>query len=208
MTRPDFEACIARWQETIEAIRQSAFNLHASVNQTYDGTHPYSLHLQMVADGVLRYGHSVCACADDVLPIVFGAYFHDSIEDARLTYNDVTRIASRYMTTSQAQMAAEIVYALTNDKGRTRAERAGERYYQGIRTTPYAPLVKLADRLANTSYSASHANEANRHMQKVYANEFTHFMQSIRAEGDDPRMALPRDMADELACISTGQKAR
>ena len=77
----------------------------------------------------------------------FGAYYHDSIEDARLTYNDVIRIAKRWMDDEQALIATEIVYALTNDKGRTRAERAGEKYYQGIRETAFAPFVKLSDRL-------------------------------------------------------------
>ena len=46
------------------------------------------------------------------------------------------------MTNEQCITAAEIVYALTNDKGRTRKERAGEHYYAGIRETPYAPFVK------------------------------------------------------------------
>ena len=54
---------------------------------------------------------------------------------------------------AQAFMAAEIVYALTNEKGRTRAERAGVKYYEGIRAVPYAPMVKLADRMANVRFS-------------------------------------------------------
>lgn len=107
----------------------------------------------MVADSVYKYGHHVCAGGADVLPLFFGAYYHDSIEDTRLTYNDVVKIAKQWMDDQQALMAAEIVYALTNDKGRTRAERAGEKYYQGIRDTAYAPFMKLADRLANITYS-------------------------------------------------------
>jgi len=67
------------------------------------------------------------------VPLFFGGYYHDSIEDARLTYNDVMKVARNMMTEEQALMATEIVYALTNEKGRTRAERAGEKYYQGIR---------------------------------------------------------------------------
>ena len=95
-------------------------------------------------------------------------------------------------------MAAEIAYALTNDKGRTRAERAGEKYYQGIRETPYAPFVKLADRLANISHSFTHSNESNAHMKIVYANELPHFLEAINPHSDDTRFALPQAMIDEL----------
>ena len=201
MTRDEFDAQLSACQDVVKQIQTSAFELHASVCQTYDGTHPYSLHLQMVADSVLKYGHEVCQEAADVLPIIFGAYFHDSIEDARLTYNDVVSKARRFMTDGQAYMAAEIVYALTNDKGRTRAERAGDNYYRGIRQTPYAPLVKLADRLANTTYSATHYNEANRHMLGVYRNEMPHFIKSIQPDGTDPRTALPPSMVHALLTL-------
>ena len=44
------------------------------------------------------------------------------------------------------------MYALTNEKGRTRAERAGVKYYEGIRAVPYAPMVKLADRMATPTW--------------------------------------------------------
>ena len=117
---------LAANQETILAIRDAAFALHTSVGQTYSGQLPYSYHLGMVADAAMKYGAEVVTDEQDILPVVFGAYYHDSIEDARLTYNDVTKVAKQFMNESQAIMAAEVVYALTNDKGRTRAERAGE----------------------------------------------------------------------------------
>ena len=149
MTQKAFQDCINKYAGEIEQIRESAHQLHEHVNQTYDKVHPYGFHLDMVADAVYKYGHEVCAEEHDVLPLFFAAYFHDSIEDARQTYNDVTKTARQWMDEEQAYTAAEIVYALTNDKGRTRAERAGENYYQGIRETPYAPFVKLADRHHN-----------------------------------------------------------
>ena len=135
MTKQVFESFIGKYAKMIVEIRDSAHKLHESVNQTYDDVHPYGYHLDMVADSVYKYGHCVCAGEADVLPLFFGAYYHDSIEDARLTYNDVVKVAKQWMDDQQALMAAEIVYALTNDKGRTRAERAGEKYYQGIRDT-------------------------------------------------------------------------
>ena len=100
-----------------------------------------------------------------------------------------------------ALTAAEIVYALTNDKGRTRAERAGERYYQGIRETPYAPFVKLADRYANITYSCLGHGEANAHMREVYRKELLHFLDAINAQNSDIRFSLPDVIITEIIRI-------
>ena len=132
MERKEFENYMQEYADRIEEIRLSAHSLHQSVNQTYGNDLPYGYHLDMVVNGIRDFGHLVCVAKDDVLPLFFGGYYHDSIEDARLTYNDVLKTARGFMTEEQALMATEIVYALTNDKGRTRAERAGERYYKGI----------------------------------------------------------------------------
>ena len=134
----------------INEIRYDAHALHASVNHAYDRIRPYGFHLDMVVNWVRKYIEEVCVSEQDVLPIYFAAFYHDSIEDARLSYNDVMRIAKELMNEEQAYLATEIVYALTNEKGRNRAERANEKYFAGIREIPYAPFVKLADRLANT----------------------------------------------------------
>ena len=198
MTENDFQKYIEKYAQEIQGIKESAHALHASVNQTYDNVRPYSFHLDMVTESVYKYGHFVCECEQDVLPLFFGAYYHDSIEDARLTYNDVKKIALQYMNEKQAFMAAEIVYALTNDKGRTREERAGVKYYQGIRETPYAPFVKLADRLANITYSFRNHNDDNVHMAQVYRQELPHFLGAIDAHSDDVRFRLPETMLEEI----------
>jgi len=197
----DFQSSIERLSTTIEKIKHDAHALHDSVNQKYDHIHPYGLHLDMVASSVYKYGAEVCASEEDILPLFFGAYYHDSIEDARLTYNDVMRLARQLMSDSQALIATEIVYALTNDKGRTREERAGEKYYQGIRETPYAPFVKLADRLANTTYSCTHANNTNNRMKEIYARELPHFLASITVQSNDLRFSLPQDMISAIKSL-------
>lgn len=192
---------LAANQETILAIRDAAFALHASVGQTYSGQLPYSYHLGMVADAAMKYGAEVVTDEQDILPVVFGAYYHDSIEDARLTYNDVTKVAKQFMNESQAIMAAEVVYALTNDKGRTRAERAGEHYYAGIRATPYAPFVKLCDRLANMTHSFTATDGSNNRMRAVYQQEWEHFHQSITTESTDLRLALPERLIQQILSL-------
>lgn len=199
MEKDVFDNYIEEHRDTIGRIRAVAHEVHAAVNQHYDKVLPYSVHLDAVADIAMRFGREVCLSIRDILPILFGAYMHDSIEDARLTYNDVTALARMMMDEAQAYMAAEIVYALTNEKGRTRAERANAKYYEGIRATPYAPLCKMADRLANVSYSVEHRSDKNSGMRDVYGRENAHFLASIVIDHpSDPRLGVPAPMIQEL----------
>ena len=202
MTKQEFDGYRQKYARQLEQIRQSAHDLHQSVNQVYGDDLPYGFHLDMVAEGVISYGHLVCAREEDMVPLFFGCYYHDSIEDARLSYNDVMRAARKWMTEEQAMMATEIVYALTNDKGRTRNERAGEKYYQGIRVTPYAPFVKLCDRLANVTYSCSvDSGRDGSRMREVYKKEMGKFLPSIISDSDDPRKQIPFETITALAEI-------
>lgn len=195
----EFSKVLEAEADALQRIRRAAHELHASVNQLYGSGLPYAYHLDGVAEGVARYGGEVCVREDDVLPLMFGAWFHDSIEDARQTYNDTRkRAAALGLDERQALLAAEIVYALTNDKGRTRAERAGEKYYAGIRATPYAPLVKLADRAANVRFSVGRKSEDSLHMAGVYRREFPHFLAALRTDSEDRRLALPRGLVEQV----------
>lgn len=182
----------------INEIGNDAHVLHAEVNHVYDRIRPYGFHLDMVVNWVRKYVGEVCFNGDDILPIFFAAYYHDSIEDARLSYNDVLSIAEKLMNKEQALLAAEIVYALTNEKGRNRAERANEKYFAGIRAIPYAPFVKLADRLANTSYAFSKGTADSLRMAKVYGQELPSFLTALKVEGTDVRFSLPESMVEAL----------
>lgn len=196
------ELLALKYQSQASEIKEEAHRVHRDVNQFYDKIHPYGYHLDMVVNAMLDYVDDVLPGEEDLLAIYFGAYFHDSIEDARLTYNDVHAIALRFMDDDKALLATEIVYALTNEKGRTRAERADGRYYAGIRAIPYAPMVKLADRIANMTYSFTHDTSGhNHHMLSTYREELPHFIASITvvpSECDDTRRRLPEAMVGRL----------
>lgn len=177
---------------TTLAMTQRAGQIHSDVNQDYDGK-PYIHHLLSVRMWAMEYLPYVCEKVDDVIPIVFGALFHDTIEDARLTYNDVMKIAKEYMTDEQSYTATEIVYALTNEKGRNRHERANDKYYQGIRECKYAPLVKAADRLANYNYAKSTHSK----MEKCYQKEMMDFVKDALTS-ESGELLVPQVMVDEL----------
>lgn len=150
--------------------------LHDDTNQKY-GEFPYSYHIKSVVREAINnidvYYPTISD--EDAQAIMFGAAYHDSIEDARLTYNDVMKIAKQSMDDEHALIATEIVYALTNEKGRNRQERANDKYYEGIRNTKFAPFVKMCDRLANMKFSKSEGSR----MYELYVKEMPHFMKMI-----------------------------
>ena len=95
---------------------------------------------------------------------------HDSIEDHRLTYNDVKAVA--------CERVADIVYAVTNEKGKNRKERANSKYYKGIREVQYASFVKICDRIHNTADSRLN----NSSMYYKYIKETSNFINSLECE--------------------------
>lgn len=201
MTRQEFEKLLENNARSTATVRARAHKAHSLVNQHYDRTHPYGLHLDMVARNVMDYGHLVLTDPDELPALIFAAYFHDAIEDARLSYNDMLQLAGVLVGETHKVLATEIIYALTNEKGRTRAERANEAYYAGIRKTPYAPFVKLADRLANATYSRTMAHKStdSHRMVSVYSRELPHFLEAITDDATtDPRLRLPADMVKRL----------
>lgn len=120
---------------------------HKDTNHYYDEYLPYEFHLRMVA-GVCEEFHSL-VYNDLNYPayrkLQLACYGHDLIEDARVSYNDVKNMLGF--------IVAEIVFALSTDRGRTREERANDDYYELIRNTSGATFVKLCDRIANVRYS-------------------------------------------------------
>lgn len=200
MDKQSFDTYLAENSDKIELIRVAAHKVHSDVNQHYDHTLPYGFHLDRVVEYVKKYAAPIVESTEEIMPLIFGAYFHDSIEDARLTYNNVHHLATHLIGPEKATLATEIVYALTNEKGRTRSERANDKYYRGIRSTPYAPLCKFADRLANISYSTGSVASHNSAMHHVYALENPHFISMIIKGHDktDIRLTVPDEMVKEL----------
>jgi (p)ppGpp synthase/HD superfamily hydrolase len=182
---------ISSHESHIAVLRETAAKCHADVNQTYDGYLPYEFHLRLTASYAERFGHLVPIANEDVETVFAAAYFHDALEDARLTYNDLRRLLRHLNDEHGLEVnvdeAAEAVYALTNDKGRTRSERAGEAYYAGIRATKFASFLKMCDRLANVRYSTLFSHRQS--MATVYAREMPHFLASIGP--------VPQAMVDE-----------
>lgn len=202
MIKNDFIEIVARNYVWIKGFETAAFAIHDQVNQKYGDILPYGFHLKMTASYVSRYGYLVAETEEDVLILYAAAYLHDSIEDARLTFNDLVRFISDFkmddftLPENILQQirwdVPEIVYALTNEKGRNRKERANAIYYEGIRNTKFASFIKMCDRLANIRYTTLYFF-ANR-MLEVYRKEHEEFIASI---SDGSVTPVPEEMKED-----------
>ncbi len=115
--------------------------------------------------------------------VLCGCWVHDIIEDARETYNDVKKATN--------ETIAELAYALTNEKGKSRQERANDKYYEGIRNTSYASFIKMCDRIANYRY----AKQNDSRMITVYEKEHKQFISKIyKPEIDKLIEAIEKEM--------------
>lgn len=163
-------------------FKQWCYEAHANTNHLYYDYIPYRFHLEMVNNLVIKYKH-----VSEKLGIVFhvveaAGCGHDLMEDTRKTYNDVFRELCRYMHSDSAHDAADIIFAVTNNTGKTRAERANADYYNKIRLTHGAILIKLCDRIANVTFGKLMGGR----MWKMYQEENEQFLHHLFTSEDGP----------------------
>lgn len=141
--------------------QQWCIEQHKKTNHMYDKYLPYEFHLRMadkvaekfeyLLDDIHDYftGEKIYNWKNNQMSLRkacrIAIWGHDTIEDTRVSYNDVKN--------ALGQEAADIIFAVTNEKGKTRKERANAKYYEGIRKTKGGVFVKLCDRIANVQYS-------------------------------------------------------
>lgn len=167
--------------ENIEKIKKYAINCHKRTNHKYDNK-PYKYHLKMVYDCALEFEYLLKGTSEQGIEnILASCWTHDLIEDTRQTYNDVKKNTNQHI--------ADITYALTNEKGKTRKERANRKYYEGINKIYGAVFVKMCDRIANVRYSKSIKSS----MFDMYSKENDSFLTNLFIEGY-PYEFLYKDM--------------
>lgn len=145
----------------IKKAMDTAIVAHADTNHLYDGK-PYCIHLQMVYSYGLKFSF-LFQYEPYRSSVLAACWTHDMIEDARWTYNDVRA--------AFGEEVAEITYACSNEKGKTRDERANDKYYAEIFNNDLAIFVKMCDRLANLSYGIQFGSG----MLVKYLKEHEHF---------------------------------
>jgi (p)ppGpp synthase/HD superfamily hydrolase len=148
----------------IDSIKEYGKECHSSTNHLYDGN-PYSVHLELVFKFACEFSHLITE--EKIHVALASAWTHDTIEDTRQTYNDVKKACG--------EEVAEVVYALTNEKGKNRKERANDKYYLEMRKNKIAVYVKLCDRLANLEYSSKSGSR----MSDLYKKEHEGFVSKL-----------------------------
>ena len=102
---------------------------------------------------------------------------HDIIEDGRCTYNNIIDLEPFENYTAN-EFLANIVYCVTDEKGKNRRERKNDKYYKELSENKYAVFVKLADIAANTLYSKLTRAD----MYEKYKKEFPSFKEKCYVE--------------------------
>ena len=162
----------------MSTFKEYIFDRHDNYcNQKYGDNLPYSFHLNCVVSQGNKFEYLLGDKEWD--EIVYPALLsHDTLEgDARMTYNDLLFQLKRCSYTNPV-LIAEIVYCVSDNKGRTRAERKNEKYYKELSENKLAVFVKLADISANTLFSKLTGSS----MYAKYKSEFTHFKEMCYVE--------------------------
>lgn len=159
-------------------------------NQKYADSLPYSFHLKCVEQQGEKFMYlipkefvenkqNIYSDTVSLVNIVRVALTaHEAIEDFRMTYNDVKGKATELGNTVAGEMVADIVYTVTDEKGKNREERKNEKYYKELSENKLAVFVKLADLSANTLFSKLTGSS----MYEKYKKEFPKFKEKVYVE--------------------------
>lgn len=151
----------------VKRAKEFARLVHA--NQFY-GELPYYVHLKEVYLTLLEFG-----VKDE--SILAASWLHDSIEDTETTYENLLIQFNKEV--------AELVQAVTNEKGKNRKEILEKTAFK-IRDNKKALIIKLADRIVNTEFSIDN----NEKLYKMYEKEFSRFKELLYTEAEKDKIIL------------------
>lgn len=154
---------------THEILNAQNYALKQHAHKEYGDGIPYSIHLILVVSFVQEFIHLIDAT--DQEKVITASWLHDIMEDNGISYNEIKKIFGKDV--------AEIVYCVTNESGRDRHEKALKTHPKTA-TNRLAVFVKLADRLANSTYSKLNSNS----MYENYRKEFGLFEQQLYIPGE------------------------
>lgn len=148
------------YKEYVTESIEYFYYLHdVTCNQKYDDYLPYSFHLKAVDAAILNFKDHIpfdkiklTQIEEWLLDEKFALNFvrivgagHDSIEDARLTYNNIKE--------QFGEKVADAIFGCTESTGKSRKERKDEAYYKRLIENDVSVFVKLCDMIANSHYS-------------------------------------------------------
>lgn len=151
-----------RWAEVLAA------QAHSDAGQLYDSK-PYIEHCKDVVEVLLDFD----VTDKDLLA---AAYLHDVAEDCGMSFTVIEYFCGKKVM--------ELVRAVSDGPGLTREIRK-KAVYEVLAKDADALALKLADRIANVTYSLTHND---RRMQKLYKKEQEAFENATRVVGVHNKM--------------------
>lgn len=135
----------------------------AHKDQKYGDDMPYTKHLKDVVLTLVRFGHKS-------IELRTAAWLHDIVEDTVVTIDTIENEFGRKVSS--------LVWAVTNEGGKNRAERHLKTYPK-IKRTPGAIILKLADRIANVTQCIKDDDD----MLGMYRKEHKGFRDALYTPG-------------------------
>jgi (p)ppGpp synthase/HD superfamily hydrolase len=158
----------------VEKMRTLAYKMHdePSGSQRY-GNAPYSTHLEDVVSVVEQFIYYIDVLKQEIVRA--SAYGHDLVED--------TEVTEKFLIKNFGEEVADIIYRVSNERGRDRKER-NFKTYPKIWRSELAIFIKLADRIANTRNSKN----TGYRMYDVYKKEYPIFRYALNINNLYPDM--------------------
>ena len=129
-------------ESSFEKFREIARKQYNDANCKYDGKE-YIVHIDMVINCIKKY-KTVFKLNNDYINTLISGLYHDSIEDAQLTFNDIKNVTNKEI--------ARIVLDVTDVHEENRLLR--HLFTMGKTVKDYRSIiVKMCDIHANASYS-------------------------------------------------------
>lgn len=167
--------------------RKKVNDIHNKANCKYDGKE-YVIHLDMVVNGIMKYD-TVFLNHKDYRIAVIGGYYHDTIEDAQLTFNDVKKITNIAV--------AHVVLDVTDVHEENRLLRHLFTMSKTVKNH-ISIIVKMCDIRANCLYSKVNGSS----MYKKYVAEYEYrrpiFKMALKWYKDDLDAEVLADFWAEL----------
>lgn len=158
----------------VEKAKKFAKEKHnmPSDSQRY-GNLPYTVHTDAVAAHGERFIYYIPEHLRDIVRAAL--HLHDTVEDTDTTEKLLQKLFG--------DIVADIVYRVSNERGRDRKER-NFKTYPKIWRNDLAIFVKLADRIAN----ALNSKNTGHSMFKKYKAEYPIFRYALKVRGLYPDM--------------------
>jgi (p)ppGpp synthase/HD superfamily hydrolase len=168
---------VEKYTEDFEKAKELATKAHG--DQKYGG-YPYTYHLSKVEQALRRFGYDPDEATSEedrslYWDLITAAWLHDIIEDTHVTRDEIAREFNHRVSS--------LVWAVTNPQGGNRAWRASK-VYPKIINTPYALVLKLADRIANVESCVE--NQSG--LIQMYLKEWDGFESKYRVRGTYDKM--------------------